>query len=92
MSPDVGPAAVYLLCLLTSVSCAVLLVRSYIRTRTALLLWTAICFSLLALNNLLLVVDLVLFPTSVDLQLVRNLTALGAVSVLLYGFIRETGR
>ena len=92
MSSDAGPAAVYILCLLTSASCAVLLIRSYLRTRTVLLLWTALCFSLLALNNLLLVVDLVVFPTSVDLQLIRNLTALCAVSVLLYGFIRETGR
>lgn len=92
MSPDAGPAAVYVLCLLTSASCAILLTRSYLKTRAGLLLWTAICFSLLALNNLLLVVDLVLFPASVDLQLLRNLTALCAVSVLLYGFIHETGR
>ena len=91
MSPA-GPAAVYLLCLATSGICAFLLVRAYLRTRTTLLLWTALCFSLLALNNLLLVLDLVVFPTSVDLQLARNLVGLCAVSVLLYGFIRETGR
>jgi hypothetical protein len=89
MTPAIAPAAVYLLCLLTSVGCALLLVRAYLRTRTTLLLWTALCFVLLAVNNLLLVCDLLVFP-GFDLRLWRHLTAFAAVSVLLYGFIRET--
>jgi len=83
-----GATAVYLLCLFTSLTCAVLLVRSYLRTRTRLLLWSAACFVLLALNNLLLVTDLLLIP-DIDLSLARKLTLLAAVGVLLVGFIWE---
>lgn len=83
-----GPAAVYLLCLLTSVGCAALLVRSWRRTRTRLLLWSALCFVLLAVNNLLLVVDLMVLP-DVNLAPLRYASSLGAVAVLLYGFIWE---
>ena len=80
--------AVYILCLLTSVACAALLVRSYGRTRTRLLLWTAMCFALLAVNNLLVVVDLLLLP-HLNLVPLRHLASLAAVSVLLVGFIWE---
>lgn len=83
-----GPAIVYVLCLLTSVACAALLVRSYRRTRSALLMWSAICFSLLALNNLFVVLDMVLL-SSVDLSWPRQLSGFAAVGVLLYGFIWE---
>jgi hypothetical protein len=87
----VWPAIVYLLCLLTSAICAVLLVRGYRRNRTGLLLWSAACFALLALNNLLLVIDVLLLP-DVDLSLARNLCNLAAVATLLYGFIWEIDR
>ena len=80
---------VYLLCLLTSAGCGWLLVRSYRRTRTALLLWTAICFVLLAVTNLLVVIDLVLLPDDIDLRLLRYGASLIAVATLLYGFIWE---
>jgi hypothetical protein len=90
MIGEFGPAAVYLLCLLTSAVCALLLIRAYRKTRTTLLLWTAACFSLLALNNVLLVADTLLLQGAQDLLLLRHLTALAAVGVLLFGFIRET--
>ncbi len=79
-------AVIYVLCLVTSGACALLLLRSYGRTRSQLLLWSALCFALLSLNNLLVVVDLLVLP-SVDLVPLRHLTSLAAVSVLLYGFI-----
>lgn len=82
-------SGVYLLCLLASLVVAWLLVRSYRRNRTRLLLWSAACFVLLALNNLILVVDLLVLPTTIDLLVVRNLTSLAAVSTLLYGFVWE---
>jgi uncharacterized membrane protein len=82
-------ATIYILCLLTSVGCAALLVRSYRETRARLLLWSALCFALLALNNLLVVVDILILP-SVDFVPFRHLAALAAVSVLLFGFIWET--
>jgi hypothetical protein len=54
-----------------------------------LLLWAAACFVLLAVNNLLVVIDLVLTGAAVDLTLIRQLFSLAAVLVLLYGFIWE---
>jgi hypothetical protein len=83
-----APAAVYVLCLLTSSVCAGLLLRAYLRSRTRLLLWTALSFVCLALNNLFLVADMVIFP-EVDLWLLRPLAALAAIAILLYGFIWE---
>jgi hypothetical protein len=77
---------VYLLCVLTSALCAVLLGRSYLRTRMRLLLWSSLCFVLLAANNLVVVIDLAVLP-AVDLRLLRHALSLGAVMLLLVGFI-----
>jgi hypothetical protein len=83
--------AVYLLCLLTSVVCAWLLIRGYQRNRTTLLLWSAACFALLALNNLLVVLDILVLP-DIDLSLARTACNLAAVGTLVYGFIWELER
>ena len=80
------PAAVYVLCFLTSSACAWLLGRSYRRTRTRLLLWSSLCFFLLAGNNLLLVLDLLVLP-DLSLRIGRLVLSLTAVCVLLFGFI-----
>ena len=82
---DVG-LLVYVLCALTSLACAVLLLRAYRRMRQRLLLWSGLCFAGLALNNALLVIDTRFVPET-DLSLVRTLPALVGVSLLLYGFI-----
>jgi hypothetical protein len=87
----VGPSLVYLLCLVTSVVCAVLLIRAWQRSRSKLLLWSAISFALLAVNNALLVADVMLIR-DVSLLWARQLTAFGAVCVLIYGFIWEVDR
>ena len=87
----IAPAAVYILCLLTSIVCAGLLLRAYLRSRARLLLWTSISFICLALNNLFLVADMVIFP-DVDIWLLRPAAALAAIGVLLYGFIWEAER
>ena len=79
---------VYFLCFATSAGCGWLLVRSYFRTRTRLLLWTAACFVLLGLNNFLVVIDLVYLP-DVDLALLRLIATVAALATLLYGFIWE---
>ena len=86
---NLGASILYILCLLTSVTCASLLIRSYRRHRTSLLLWSGICFAFLALNNFLLVLDLVVFP-DIDLSVARSLSALLAVTALVYGFVWET--
>jgi hypothetical protein len=82
-------AAVYVLCFLTSVACAWLLVRSYARSKARILMWSAVCFVLLAVNNFLVVVDLVVLPTEIDLTIPRNASSLAAIMTLLYGFIWE---
>jgi hypothetical protein len=78
--------AVYLLCALTSVTCAVLLLRAWRRTRMKLLLYSGLCFSVLTLNNVMLFVDLVLVPDQ-DLSLARTCASLVAGCVLLFGLI-----
>jgi len=80
------PALVYLLCFLTSTACALLLARNYRRTGARLLLWSALCFVLLAANNFVVILDLLVLP-SVDFRLTRLLLALAAVGILLFGFI-----
>jgi uncharacterized protein DUF5985 len=83
-------SVVYALCALTSILCAVLLWRAYRASRARLLLWSSLSFIGLACNNLLLFIDLVVFPTTVDLTLARSL--LGAISVmtLLLGLIWDS--
>lgn len=80
-------AFIYLLCIATSALCAWLLIAAFLRTRQGLLLWSAVCFCLLTVNNLLVFVDLILLP-QIDLSLERSLTLLVAGGVMLYGFIR----
>lgn len=80
------PAAVYLLCFLTSAACALLLARSYRRTGARLLFWSGLCFLFLAANNLLVIFDLLILPEN-DFRLARHLLALAAVAVLLFGFV-----
>lgn len=85
---NIFPTAVYILCFLTSATCAWLLGRSYIASRSRFLLWSSVCFIFLALNNLALVLDLVVWPSpEVDLRLPRLLLALAAVSSMLFGFV-----
>lgn len=80
------PAAVYLLCFLTSAACALLLARSYRRTGARLLFWSGLCFLFLAANNLVVILDLLLIP-AYDFRLVRHSLALAALGLLLFGFI-----
>ena len=82
------PSLVYGLCFLTSTLCAVLLARSYVRSGLRLLLWSALCFILLGLNNLVVVLDIVVLQDR-DLRLLRLVLALCAILVLLFGFIWE---
>jgi len=79
---------VYLLCAATAVICAVLLLRGYARNRVRLLLWCGLCFAALALENVILFADLVVFP-EIDLRPVRDGAALTAVILLVYGLVWE---
>lgn len=79
-------AAVYLLCALTSILCAVLLIRAHGASRARLLFWSSLCFIFLALNNVILFVDLIVVPQT-DLRLLRDLTGLVALVIMLFGLI-----
>jgi hypothetical protein len=80
---------IYGLCALTSAACAGLLLRSYFATRFRLLLWSGLCFVGLTLNNVLLVLDRLVY-TAVDLSTWRLVVALAAILFLLYGLIVES--
>jgi hypothetical protein len=81
---------VHLLCAVTSLACATLLLRGYGRSRVRLLLWSGLCFVGFFLNNVLLIVDLRI--PDVDLAFVRLVPAVAGVALLLYGLIWEADR
>jgi hypothetical protein len=83
---ELFPTVVYLLCFIASAACAWLLFRGYTRAGTKLLLWSALCFLLLAGNNLVVVIDMLILPDA-DLRMARTMLSLAAVGVLLFGFI-----
>ena len=78
--------AVYILCAATSAACAVLLLRAFARSRARFLLWSGLCFALIALNNVFLYVDLAVLP-DVDLRLVRHAAALAGLLLLVWGLV-----
>lgn len=81
---------VYLLCALMSVACAYLLLRGHHSTGSRLLLWAGLCFGLLAVNNIVLIVDVIILP-EIDFQGTVWRNGIGAVggSLLLFGLIWE---
>jgi len=83
-----GPA-VYILGTIITCTCAVLLLKGYARARRPLLLWSGFCFIGLTISNLLLFLDLVMFP-DVDLYLWRLIAAAIAMALLLYGLIWDS--
>jgi Family of unknown function (DUF5985) len=82
--------AVYILCAVTSILCAALLLRGYRATRTRLLFWASLCFVFLAINNVILYVDLVVLPPQIDLFWYRNIAAVAGMLVLVFGLVWET--
>ena len=80
---------VYALCALTSLACAVLLLRGFARSRARLLLWSGLCFVGFFINNALLVVDARIVY---DLSVVRSLPSVLGVVLLLYGLGWESDR
>ena len=80
---------VYLLCAATSLLCAVLLFHGHRKSALPLLFWSGLCFAGLAVNNLLLFVDLIIVPET-DLSLWRSAVALASLGVLIYGLVWES--
>lgn len=81
--------AVYVLCSVTSLTCAALLLKAYQSQRTPLLFWAVLCFVALAGNNVVLVVDLIFLPKTIDLSVWRTLLSALGLSLFLGGLIWE---
>lgn len=81
-------SAVYILTCLTTLLCAVLLLKGYAQSRRKLLLWSGLCFAMLTVSNALVFVDLEVFPA--DLFSYRLGAEALAMVLLLYGLIWES--
>ncbi len=81
---------VYILGVLTTLLCAVLLLRGYVRGRKRLLLWSGLCFVGLTASNTLLFIDLVVLQSSADLYMLRLSTAAATMLLLVYGLVWES--
>ena len=84
--------AVYILCAVTSLACAVLLLRGYRNSRARFLLWSSLCFCGLAVNNIILFVDQVMLPDvpavlGIDFVIWRSAAAVLGMALLIYGLI-----
>jgi hypothetical protein len=80
---------IYALCAITSLTCAALLARGYRQSGARLLLWSSLCFAGLALNNVLLFIDMRVAPET-DLSVLRSLPALGGLMILIYGLVWDS--
>lgn len=83
---------VYALCALTSLACFGLLLRQHRRSPSRLALRSSIAFLCFAAANIVLFIDLVLLPTTIDLRLWRNLANLAGALVLLLALTSSNER
>jgi hypothetical protein len=84
-------AFVYILCALTSSTCAALLLNSYHRTGLRLLLWSGSCFVCFAIANVILFIDRILLP-EIDFTVWRNIAILCGLLLMLYGLVWDAER
>ena len=82
-------SVVYILGVLVTFACAVLLLRAYARVRRRLLLWSGLCFAGLTVSNALLLVDLMVLP-DLNLYVWRLAVAAFSMLLLLYGLVWES--
>jgi hypothetical protein len=80
--------AVFVLCALTSLACAWLLWRAWQSARAPLLLGALLCFIGLAINNLVLLVDVV-FVSDNHFEW-RGIPTVVGLAALMVTIIRET--
>lgn len=80
---------VYALCALSSLACAVLLLRGYRESRARLLLWSGLCFACFFLNNVLLIIDVRVLPDN-DLSVVRSIPSVIGIALLIYGLVWDS--
>ena len=82
-------AALYILTCITTLLCATLLLRAFVKVRKRLLLWSGLCFVGLTISNILVIADLLLFPT-IDLYTYRLGATAVSMGFILYGLIWES--
>jgi hypothetical protein len=80
------PSLVYILCTLTSLMCAFLLIRGFWKTRVRLLLFSGLCFAGLTVENLILYLDQFVIHDT-DLSFPPVIISLISRCVLLFGLI-----
>jgi hypothetical protein len=81
---------VYGMVALTSLLCAVLLLRAYRRSRLRVLLWSGLCFCGLVVSNSVLILDKLILPAEINLLTLRLSITLLALLLLLFGLIYES--
>ena len=81
-------AALYVFSILTTLLCSILLLRAWFRVRNRLLLWSGLCFAGLAVDNFLVLGDMILFP-AIDLFTYRLASAAISISLLVFGLVWE---
>ncbi len=80
------PGVVYLLSAATAVACGVLLWRAWRQNNVRLLFWSALCFFGLTIDNVLLYIDLIIFP-DVEMYNASSIAGLISIMLLLFGLI-----
>lgn len=80
---------VYILCAITSLSCALLLLSGYRKNKFRLLLWSSVGFFGFAINNILLFVDIIMIPQT-DLSILRTMPALIGMMIMVYGLVSDS--
>lgn len=82
-------SVIYGLCAGVALLCAILLFAAWRRQQHRLLLWSGFCFGGFTVNNVLLVLDKIVFP-EIDLSVWRTGVAVISIAVLLYGLIWDS--
>lgn len=80
------PGFIYILCAVTCLGCAALLLRGNVRKRDGLRFWTALCFVAMAVNHVLLYLNFIVLP-DVELLFVARIAMLIGVVLLNFGLI-----
>ncbi len=78
-----------LLTLLTTMLCALLLLRAYYNVRRRLLLWSGLCFAGMSISTMLRIADLRIFLQT-DLYSYRLGVTAVSMGLLLFGLIWES--
>lgn len=82
--------AVYILCAITSLACAILLYRGYSENKFRLLFWCSMGFVGFFFNNVLLFLDMIVVGPNIDLSILRTLPALIGMGTMMYGLITDS--